>query len=171
MPAVVDAESASRGAAAAESASRGRSTRSRDQDRRCLSEPLHAIAQRELVAAPRAVAEPAAAAARGVVAAYLLTRCPNLEAAALGWAQVAAAVATGLARWLAWRLCDRAANLGPTADGLDEHLSKAALALTAQAAVKHGATEADRVAVAVAAPRGTPDRPAGRVRPLEWFAP
>ena len=60
-------------------------------------------AARSAGAAPRAhsaarIGEPAAALARGAVAAGLLWARPDLQAAALGWAQVAAALAAGLAR-------------------------------------------------------------------------
>lgn len=115
-----------------------------------LSEPLESLARHHVLTAPRAVAEPAAALVRGAVAAGLLFYRPDLQAAALGWAQVAASIAAGLARVASWPT-----NLAMTPafarKDLDQTLVRDALRFTGQAAVKHLATEADRFAVALLA--------------------
>ena len=121
------------------------------------SEPLHALAQARLVAAPRAVAEPAATLARGAATLALLRSSPGLGAAAFGWGQVAYAAALGASRAAAWaavarRAPEAAADLAPSpAAGLDAPLARAALGFTAQSVLKHALTECDRVALAVLA--------------------
>ena len=114
------------------------------------SEPLEALARHHVLTAPRAVAEPAAALARGAVAALLLWARPDLEAAALGWAQVAAAAAAGLARFVTWPR-DLPARPALHLYDLDAALVRDAGRFAGQAAIKHVATEADRLAVALLA--------------------
>ncbi|KAJ1454472.1 Rft protein-domain-containing protein [Pelagophyceae sp. CCMP2097] len=120
-----------------------------------LSEPLHTLALAQLVVAPRAAAEPAAALARGLTLVYLLRTRAELEAAAFGAAQLVFAVVLGLVRAACW--CGavgfaRAAELAPRpSDGIDSALAGVGAGFAAHSVLKHLLTEADRVVLTFAA--------------------